>query len=231
MLQGGPGFCQIAVTNACNAHCRFCSFPRVAPAARVMADPARLFRGLAALTGKGVNYLCFTGGEPLLYPDAAPGPGPGPGPGHPHHPLHQRLPAHPGLYPGTPGRGPGNPDHFHGRAHRRRPMTPTGACRVSPEHIREMLPEMRRAGLNPVASVTLSRLIGDLGEMLRFLEEPGVSPGHLFLPHHPAELLLSGVCRPLFRGLHPRRTLSLVWPGQGAEGHHPPAYPQSPGWP
>ena len=40
-------------------------------------------------------------------------------------------------------------------------------------HIRELLPEMRRAGLNPVASVTLSRLIGDLGEMLRFLEELG----------------------------------------------------------
>ena len=32
---------------------------------------------------------------------------------------------------------------------------------------------MLRAGLNPVASVTLSRLIGDLGEMLRFLEEIG----------------------------------------------------------
>jgi MoaA/NifB/PqqE/SkfB family radical SAM enzyme len=34
LLQGGPGFCQIAVTNACNAGCRFCSFPRVAPAVR-----------------------------------------------------------------------------------------------------------------------------------------------------------------------------------------------------
>jgi len=32
---------------------------------------------------------------------------------------------------------------------------------------------MRRAGLNPVASVTLSRLIIDLKEMLRFLEELG----------------------------------------------------------
>jgi MoaA/NifB/PqqE/SkfB family radical SAM enzyme len=40
-------------------------------------------------------------------------------------------------------------------------------------HIRELLPTMRRAGLNPVASVTLSRLITDLGEMLRFLEELG----------------------------------------------------------
>ena len=58
MLQGGPGFCQIAVTNACNALCRFCSFPRVAPAEWVMADPARLLRGLKVLRDKGVHYLC-----------------------------------------------------------------------------------------------------------------------------------------------------------------------------
>lgn len=68
MLQGGPGFCQIAVTNACNARCRFCSFPGVAPGERVMADPARLLQGLTALKTRGVNYLCLTGGEPLLYP-------------------------------------------------------------------------------------------------------------------------------------------------------------------
>ena len=72
MLQGGPGFCQIAVTNACNASCRFCSFPRVAPEARVMADPARLCLGLEVLRDKGVNYLCLTGGEPLLYPALLP---------------------------------------------------------------------------------------------------------------------------------------------------------------
>jgi MoaA/NifB/PqqE/SkfB family radical SAM enzyme len=40
-------------------------------------------------------------------------------------------------------------------------------------HIREMVRELRRAGQDPVASVTLSRLIGDLGEMLRFLEDLG----------------------------------------------------------
>jgi len=38
-------------------------------------------------------------------------------------------------------------------------------------HIHKMLPELRRAGLDPVASVTLSRLIGDLREMSRFLED------------------------------------------------------------
>ncbi len=69
ILQGGPGFCQIAVTNACNAKCRFCSFPQVAGAARLMADPDRLLTGLAALKRAGVRYLSLTGGEPLLYPE------------------------------------------------------------------------------------------------------------------------------------------------------------------
>ncbi len=67
ILQGGPGFCQIALTNACNAHCRFCNFPQVPPADRVMADRGRLLQGLTALRKAGIRYLCFTGGEPLLY--------------------------------------------------------------------------------------------------------------------------------------------------------------------
>ena len=32
IFRGGPGFIQVAVTNACNAHCHFCKFPQV-PAA------------------------------------------------------------------------------------------------------------------------------------------------------------------------------------------------------
>jgi len=172
MLQGGPGFCQIAVTNACNASCRFCSFPRVAPEARVMADPARLCRGLEVLRDKGVNYLCFTGGEPLLYPELLPALGRARDLG-----IHTLLCTNGWLL--TPAYiralqtagletliisldGPTAAAHD---AHRGLPGL-TG-------HIREMLPEMRRAGLNPVASVTLSRLIGDLGEMLRFLEKLG----------------------------------------------------------
>ena len=172
MLQGGPGFCQIAVTNACNASCRFCSFPQVAPGGRVMADPARLFRGLEVLRDKGVHYLCFTGGEPLLYPALLPALGRARDLG-----IHTLLCTNGSLL--TPAYirdlktagletliismdGPTAAAHD---AHRGLPGL-TG-------HIREMLPQMRRAGLNPVASVTLSRLIGDLGEMLRFLEELG----------------------------------------------------------
>ena len=68
-VNGGPGVCQVAVTNACNAHCHFCSFPQVAPADRRMADPARLSQGFAAMKRAGIQYAIFTGGEPLLYPD------------------------------------------------------------------------------------------------------------------------------------------------------------------
>ena len=172
MLQGGPGFCQIAVTNACNARCHFCSFPRVAPAKRMMADPARLCRGLQVLKDQGVDYLCLTGGEPLLYPALFEVLGRARDLG-----VHTLLCTNGSLL--TPAAirdlqaagletliisldGPTAVAHD---AHRGLPGLT--------EHIREMVPEVRRAGLDPVASVTLSRLIGDLGEMLRFVAELG----------------------------------------------------------
>jgi MoaA/NifB/PqqE/SkfB family radical SAM enzyme len=172
VLQGGPGFCQIAVTNACNARCRFCSFPRVAPAERLMAEPSRLFRGLNVLKARGIRYICLTGGEPLLYPALLPT-------------LARARDLAIQTILCTNGsllssayirdlRAAGlktmiisldAPSAHRHDAHRGLPGL-TG-------HIREMVPELRRAGLAPVASVTLSRLIGDLGEMLRFLEELG----------------------------------------------------------
>jgi MoaA/NifB/PqqE/SkfB family radical SAM enzyme len=172
VLQGGPGFCQIAVTNACNAHCRFCSFPQVAPAQRVMADPGRLFQGLETLKDKGVHYLCLTGGEPLLYPALLPALA-----------RARELAMHTVLCTNGSRLNPAAigdlratgletliisldaPSARRHDAHRGLPGL-TG-------HIREMVPELRRAGLDPVASVTISRLITDLGEMMRFLEELG----------------------------------------------------------
>jgi MoaA/NifB/PqqE/SkfB family radical SAM enzyme len=137
-----------------------------------MADPARLFRGLKVLKDKGVKYLCLTGGEPLLYPDLLP-----------VLARSRDLGVHTILC--TNGSGLTSayirdlqaagletliisldaPSAGAHDAHRGLPGLT--------EHLREMMPELRRAGLNPVASVTLSRLIGDLGEMLRFLEDLG----------------------------------------------------------
>jgi MoaA/NifB/PqqE/SkfB family radical SAM enzyme len=172
LVQGGPGFCQIAVTNACNARCRFCSFPQVAPEERHMADPARLLEGLVALKAKGVCYLCLTGGEPLLYPALLPVLA------RARDLSIQTLLCTNGslLTPAAIRNlrdagletliisldAPSAAEHD---AHRGLPGL-TG-------HIREMVGKLRRAGLDPVASVTLSRLIGNLREMGRFLEDLG----------------------------------------------------------
>ncbi|MBU4448516.1 MAG: radical SAM protein, partial [Proteobacteria bacterium] len=151
MLQGGPGFCQIAVTNACNASCRFCSFPSVAPEDWVMADPARLCRGLAVLKDKGVGYLCFTGGEPLLYPALLPALG-----------RARDLGVHTLLCTNGWRLTPAYIRELKTAGLKTLIVSidgPTAAVhdghRGLPgltEHIRELLPTMRRAGLNPVAS-------------------------------------------------------------------------------
>jgi MoaA/NifB/PqqE/SkfB family radical SAM enzyme len=172
LLQGGPGFCQIAVTNACNARCGFCSFPRVPPAHQVMADPGRLLRGLEALRDRGEPYVCFTGGEPLLYPGLLPTLARARDlaiqtilctNGFLLTPAYLRDLQAVGL--NTLIISMDAPSAAQHDAHRGLPGL-TG-------HIRELVPEMRRTGLDPVASVTLSRLIGDLGKMLSFLEDLG----------------------------------------------------------
>ena len=69
MLQGGRGLPIPSPTPAMPLP--FCSFPRVGPGEQVMADPLPTFPGLE-FSDKGVGYLCFTGGEPLLYPALLP---------------------------------------------------------------------------------------------------------------------------------------------------------------
>jgi MoaA/NifB/PqqE/SkfB family radical SAM enzyme len=67
---GGPGFCQFAITDACNAHCAFCNF-RVeasAPDKRVFVDAERAAQAIDILAANGVEYLAFVGGEPALHP-------------------------------------------------------------------------------------------------------------------------------------------------------------------
>ncbi len=172
LLQGGPGFCQIAVTNACNARCRFCSFPQVSPKDRVWADPERLFRGLEALKQAGVHYLSITGGEPLLYPELLPAMSRGRQLGIKMILCTNGVLLTPSLIRklkaldlhtliiSLDAASPQDHDE-----HRGVPGL-TG-------HIREMLPLLRQAGLDPVASVTLSRMLGDLRVLMNFLKELG----------------------------------------------------------
>lgn len=174
LCQGGPGFCQIAVTNACNAHCRFCSFSRLTPEDWLMADPVRLASGLGLLAQAGVGYIVFTGGEPLLYPA-----------------LPEMLARARALGMSTLLCTNGallNPDRLD-RLHRAGLESliislDAASARVHDEHrgvpgltehIRAMVPEVQRRGIKTIASVTLSRLLPDLNALPDFLTGLGFS--------------------------------------------------------
>ncbi|HZQ24035.1 MAG TPA: radical SAM protein [Terriglobales bacterium] len=68
---GGPALCNIAVTNSCNARCDFCNFAngKVPRHNLRWIDAARLEDALAILYARGIRYVSFFGGEPLLHPD------------------------------------------------------------------------------------------------------------------------------------------------------------------
>ena len=68
--QGGPAVCNVAVTNVCNATCDFCNFAydKGFVTHRLYLDAARFGDCLDILHRRGVRYLSFQGGEPLLHP-------------------------------------------------------------------------------------------------------------------------------------------------------------------
>jgi MoaA/NifB/PqqE/SkfB family radical SAM enzyme len=68
---GGPGFCQFAVTSACNANCGFCNFARDRhPKERwKYVSREQAFDAIKILHREGVRYLVITGGEPTLHPN------------------------------------------------------------------------------------------------------------------------------------------------------------------
>ena len=66
--RGGPGLCNIAVTNSCNAACDFCNFARGRVADLRWIDADRFAAALDILRGRGIRYVSFFGGEPLLHP-------------------------------------------------------------------------------------------------------------------------------------------------------------------
>lgn len=172
LASGGPGFCQIALTNACNARCRFCGFSDVPASEQVMADAGRLLSGLAGLRAAGVRYLSLTGGEPLLHPAleeiiAAARQG-----GMATLLVTNAARLSPEGLERLKGAGLGRllisvdaADPEVHDAHRGLP----GLSR----HIRDLLPLAARLGLRPTASVTLSRLTGDLFRLAAALKAQG----------------------------------------------------------
>jgi len=70
LRQGGPGICNIAITNSCNATCDFCNFAydkNTVSAIRWM-DVDKFPDAIDILYEKSIRYLNIFGGEPLLHP-------------------------------------------------------------------------------------------------------------------------------------------------------------------
>ena len=70
LRHGGPALCNIAVTNSCNATCDFCNFAlgKVIRKDLRWIDADKLGDALDILHGRGIRYVSYFGGEPLLHP-------------------------------------------------------------------------------------------------------------------------------------------------------------------
>jgi MoaA/NifB/PqqE/SkfB family radical SAM enzyme len=66
---GGPALCNVAVTNSCNATCDFCNFAngKVERTDLRWIDAAHFECALESLYSRGIRYVSFFGGEPLLH--------------------------------------------------------------------------------------------------------------------------------------------------------------------
>jgi len=71
--EGGPGFCQFALNNACNARCGFCGFAldKLPRKDWQYVERESALEAVDILYRQAVRYLVLTGGEPMLHPDLA----------------------------------------------------------------------------------------------------------------------------------------------------------------
>ena len=65
-----PAVLDFSVTDYCNADCNFCGFARskMRRKPRRFADAEAFVRALPIIARRGIRYLNFQGGEPLLHP-------------------------------------------------------------------------------------------------------------------------------------------------------------------
>ncbi|ODS31588.1 MAG: Fe-S oxidoreductase [Candidatus Scalindua rubra] len=68
LRDGGPSFANFAITNACNAKCNFCTFSRTDKNDIIFLETPKILEAIETLYDKGIRYLVFVGGEPLLHP-------------------------------------------------------------------------------------------------------------------------------------------------------------------
>jgi MoaA/NifB/PqqE/SkfB family radical SAM enzyme len=170
---GGPAFCTIAVTTACNAACDFCNFARGKVRARDLCwlDAAQFDRALAILHQRNVRYISFFGGEPLLHPRLAD--------------MIAMVIAH-GMGPAVITNGwllPARLDELAGAGLKTvyisidaAAMKDHEANRGLPglgERIRSAVARMLGLGMTPLAQVTMSRLLGDYRALAPLLRDLG----------------------------------------------------------
>jgi MoaA/NifB/PqqE/SkfB family radical SAM enzyme len=167
-----PAICDVSVTNACNANCSFCSFAcsKAHSQPKAWIDTERFIDALPIMHRRGIRYLTFQGGEPLLHPDIA-------------VLVSQSRKA--GMQVGLITNGFFLPQHIESlvqggvnqlhvsidshsmEAHERnRGLPGIGA------HVREGVTHARRAGIMTIASVVVSRLV-DFDRLPPFLLELG----------------------------------------------------------
>jgi MoaA/NifB/PqqE/SkfB family radical SAM enzyme len=65
-----PAICDVSVTNVCNATCNFCAYAhdKGIVTDRRWVDQAKFAEAMPILHRRGVRYVNFQGGEPLLHP-------------------------------------------------------------------------------------------------------------------------------------------------------------------
>jgi hopanoid biosynthesis associated radical SAM protein HpnJ len=71
LRDGGPGFCQFAITDACNASCKFCNFRRDIRTERTFVSLDDTISSQEILAKNGVGYIAYIGGEPTMHPQLA----------------------------------------------------------------------------------------------------------------------------------------------------------------
>jgi MoaA/NifB/PqqE/SkfB family radical SAM enzyme len=69
--EAGPGFCHFAITNRCDAGCKFCNFAAGSLRSQDFRSVSRAdaFLSMDILFQNGIRYIEFVGGEPLLHKD------------------------------------------------------------------------------------------------------------------------------------------------------------------
>jgi MoaA/NifB/PqqE/SkfB family radical SAM enzyme len=182
MPDGGPAVCNICITNVCNATCDFCNFAadKHFVVDRAYIDADRLRDALGILHRRGVRYLTFSGGEPLLHPRIA---------------DMVRYAVERGMRPSVVTNGwllPRKLDDLRAAGLRtlfisidasdRAPHEGNRGLKGVCDRIAAANAEAARHGIKTIASVTINRLLGDVTQLPAFLASLGFASATFSYP-------------------------------------------------